>query len=153
MELSYRPATRKDLELLLAWRSQPKIYENFYLQEGALEWDEHVDWWNSREHRRDWIIVARADELWRDVGSVNVSKLDTDDPEVGVFVGEISAWGNGIATEAVEFALNWLRKRDFEKASARILEENEGSKAVFEKAGFRRTGPAREGEDEYEIEL
>lgn len=149
MEIEFRQATENDLELLLAWRSHPKLYGNFYLQKGPLDWDAHREWWFSREHRRDWIIVLDSDGRWRDVGSVNVSDLDTNLPEVGVYVGEITLWGQGVATDAVAFAVDWAKDQGYPAVKARILESNEGSRRVFESLGFRKVGAARENEYEY----
>lgn len=137
MKSEFRPATVDDLELLLAWRNHPKIYEQFSAQEGPIDWEEHADWWKSRRERRDWIISVKENgSRRRDVGSVNVTNLHSNEPEVGVFVGEIPIWGRGVATEAVKFALDWLVNRDYDGACATILEENDASIALFEKIGF-----------------
>lgn len=149
MDIEYRPATECDLELLLAWRSHPKLYENFYLQEGPLDWETHKEWWESREHRRDWIIIVNSEKRWRGVGSVNVTNLDTDVPEIGIYVGEITLWGNGVASDAVEFAVNWTRSQGYSAVKARVLEHNEASRQVFENLGFRKVGAARGNEFEY----
>jgi len=151
MEVEFRPATEDDLELLMAWRSHPELYKYFYAQEGPLQWQEHINWWSKRNNRRDWVIVVSTDGKWRDVGNINLSKLDTETPEVGVFIGEVTLWGEGIATKAVEFAVDWLRTRDYSGAKARILEENKASKQVFERNGFRRSDIARENEYEYVV--
>jgi RimJ/RimL family protein N-acetyltransferase len=152
MEIEYRPATEGDLELLMAWRSHPELYQHFYEQDEELSWDDHLEWWNSRTDRRDWIISIREDSRWRDVGVIALSDL-SGTPEVHVWIGEVPLWGNGIATDAVQFAVSWLRKREYSKAFARILDQNGSSQHLFEKVGFERTGPAREGESRYEISL
>jgi len=153
MEVAFRPATVADLELLLAWRSNPDVYEYFYEQDEPLEWDEHVDWWESRENRRDWIVTVRERTRWRDVGSVCVYDLDADVPEVGVYVGEVTAWGGGIASEAVEFAADWLRARNYQEVRARIVEGNDASKRLFERVGFECVGESRPGESAYRLSL
>lgn len=153
MDIEYRPATEDDLEILLAWRSHPNLYENFYIQDGPLRWEEHVEWWFDRENRRDWIITVNTDDRWRDVGNLNISDLDTESPEIGIFVGETTLWGNGVATAAVEHAVDWLRERGYTHARSRILDDNEGSKRTFRKVGFERVGNAREQESEYELRL
>jgi RimJ/RimL family protein N-acetyltransferase len=153
MEVECRPATEGDLELLLTWRSHPELHKNFYIQDEPIKWETHIDWWASRENRRDWIICLNEDDRWRDVGSVNVSGLDTDIPEVGVYVGEVTAYGNGIASSAVEFAVEWLRGRDYTGAQARILDDNKGSQRVFEKCGFQHAGNAHEAESKYLIQF
>ena len=153
MQMEFRPATADDLELMLAWRSHPKVYRHFYEQDEPLEWKEHLNWWESREHRRDWIITIREGDEWRDVGNLNISDLDSEAPEVGVYIGELTLWGKGTATEALNFAVDWLRRRGYSTARARILDDNGPSKGVFEKVGFQRIGDARENESEYEMHL
>lgn len=132
--------TDEDLELLLAWRSHPLVYRHFEEQDAPLEWDNHHSWWLSREARRDWIIAVHDGEESRDVGSVYATGLNEEAPAVGVYVGEVSAWGQGIASQAVEFALGWLRNQGFSAATARIHSENIGSRRLFRNAGFNLTG-------------
>jgi RimJ/RimL family protein N-acetyltransferase len=80
-----------------------------------------------------------------------VVDLNSERPEVGIYVGEVTLWGRGIASEAIEFAVDWIRERGYTGARARIDDDNEGSQQAFEKVGFRRTGDARENESEYRI--
>lgn len=60
MQVEYRPATVDDLELMLAWRSQPQLYENFYEQDEPIEWEGHSKWWDSREDRRGLLLPCFA---------------------------------------------------------------------------------------------
>lgn len=152
MDHAYRPLTAADLELLMAWRSHPVIYQGFYIQDGPLAWAEHREWFRSRpDTRRDWIIQVRDEDRWRDVGSVNLTGLDGDAPEVGVLVGEVTAHGQGIGRHAVGWAVGWLRDREYPGASARILDRNAASRRVFEAVGFERVGDARDGESAYRL--
>ncbi|MFP8953870.1 GNAT family N-acetyltransferase [Natrialbaceae archaeon A-arb3/5] len=153
MEIEFRPAKEGDLELMMAWRSHPQLYENLHSQDGPLEWDDHLDWWESREDRRDWIITVRTGERWRDVGIIALSGLDSDYPSVGVWVGEITLWGEGIATEAVKFSINWLQKRDYSGAVAGIYSWNNSSQQVFEKAGFKQAESLEDNRYNYRIEF
>lgn len=153
MTTEFRPVTTDDLELLLAWRSHPELYNHFSRQDDPLTWKDHFEWWQSRENRRDWIIVINSDERWRDVGSVYATELDTETPEVGVYVGEITSWGNGIATDGLNFIIDWLGEHNYSKARAKIADANEPSQNLFQKVGFERVGPAGEDEGEYIIDL
>jgi RimJ/RimL family protein N-acetyltransferase len=155
MQVEYRPATDDDLELMLAWRSHPELYNNFYEQNDPVEWKEHIKWWESRENRRDWIITVREEsqDRWRDVGNVNVSSLDTELPEIGIYIGEITFWGEGVATEAIHFGINWLREQNYRVVRAQVLASNESSKHVFKKVGFDQVGKARENEYEFKMRL
>lgn len=153
MDIEYRPATEGDLELLMAWRSHPKLYRSLYGQDGPLTWEDHLSWWRERENRRDYIITVNEGERWRDVGVVTLTGLDTDRPAVGVWVGEVTLWGNGVATEAVEFAVDWLDDHGYPVVTAEIFEENSSSQHVFEKVGFTQVEHIGENRIEYEKNL
>ncbi|MEY7849454.1 GNAT family N-acetyltransferase [Natrarchaeobius sp. A-rgal3] len=128
--LRITPLTRTDLELVLAWRSNPKIYRHFRHQMEPLDWDEHVEWFESRSQRRHDFIV-RFDE--RRVGVVSLSA----DEEVSVYLGDFSAHGYGVATATLE----WLCDRFVKRTPfiAEIHEENNPSIRLFERCGFERT--------------
>ena len=102
-----REATKADLPLIMAWRSNPLCYSGFYQQTEPLKWDEHINWWQSRNQDwREFIIIYET----RDVGIVTIGQLDHWSPEIGYFVGEVSLWGKGIGKQAVSLALDWLRE-------------------------------------------
>jgi len=123
------PLSREDLELVLAWRSNPRIYRYFRQQDRPLNWEEHVAWFESRDHRRhDFIIHFQG----RRVGVVNLSENN----KVGIFLGDFSARGQGVATAT----LNWLCDRFNERVpmTAEIHNENTKSQKLFERCGFER---------------
>lgn len=125
------PLDPGDLELVLAWRSNPEVYAHFRQQDGPLDWDEHVSWYESRDSDRyDFVINFDG----RRVGVVNVDPTD----EVGIFLGDFSARGNGVATTA----LGWLCDRFESRVPlfADIHEENEPSRELFERCGFQQQG-------------
>jgi len=153
MQTAFRPVTGDDIELLLAWRANPDVYEGLYEQSGPYEWERFWEWWQDLEDVREWIVMVREAEVWRDVGLVRLLELDTSLPEIGVYVGEVPLWGSGIGTEAVEFALDWLREAGYESVRARILTRNEASITLFERVGFTRVGDAREDESDYRMSL
>lgn len=149
--VSLREANDDDIELMMAWRSNPLVYCGFYSQHEPLKYKEHYAWWKSRRNRRDWIIVLDDGEHTRDVGVVNVSSLDSDSPEVGVYVGEVTAWGRAIGRRAVSLAIHWLHANGYKKARALVLKDNPASLSLFEAVGFRRISEGREGEWVYEL--
>lgn len=154
MDIEFRRATHDDLELLLAWRNHPKVYEQFAEQTGEIGWHEHVEWWESRTDRNDWMIAIREEgERLRDVGSVNITDTDEKRPEVGVYVGEVTLWGNGIATAALEFTVEWMSEQSYSGARATILEGNTASQRLFEKVGFTRVAESGNREIVYHYEI
>lgn len=125
------PLRCEDLELILAWRSNPTIYRHFRNQDGPLDWEVHKTWFNSRnDKRRDFIIHFQD----RRVGVVNINA----DNEVGILLGDFSARGQGIATAT----LNWLCDRFAERGPliAEINKENTQSIELFERCGFEQDG-------------
>jgi RimJ/RimL family protein N-acetyltransferase len=122
-----RPLERKDLELVLAWRSHPAIYEYAREQDGPLEWADHLAWFEDRSPDRfDFVIHV-------DCRRVGVVSLGVDD-EVSIYLGDASARGSGVATASLE----WLCSRfdDRTPLHAEIHAENEPSQRLFERAGF-----------------
>lgn len=132
-------ATKDDLELIMGWRSNPLIYKYFYHQNAPLKWDEHITFWESRKNRIDWIINLRYNSHWRKIGSINISKLTDEKPEIGLFIGELTSWGSGYGKKAVKLALKYLKNTNYTGATASVSKENIGSQKLFEQLNFKRT--------------
>lgn len=124
-----RPIEREDLELLLAWRSNPKIYQHFRLQDGPLDWNEHVTWYGSRSDKRYDFLIRYENRR------VGVVSIDPDD-EIGIYIGDFSAHGHGVAATTLE----WICDRFEDRAplTAEIHENNEPSKKLFKRCGFEK---------------
>ncbi len=151
MEVNLRDITDSDKVLVLAWRSNPLIYQGFYEQgylgKGSFAWETHTRWWNSLDNTwKRWIIQFAG----RDIGCIWVLKLDKDTPEIGVFIGETTLQGRGIGRNSLDLVLDWLRNRRYPQVCAKMLKNNDKSIRLFESLAFRYSGDAREGEWIYE---
>jgi RimJ/RimL family protein N-acetyltransferase len=135
--INLRASKEKDLELIMAWRSNSLVYQEFPCQHSPLAFEEHYNWWKSQKNWRQWIISYGEGKYARDVGEVNVQNLNTDCPEIGYLIGEIPLWGKGVGKQAVNKALDWLRKKGYKKVSAKVLDKNEGSKRLLYNLGFK----------------
>lgn len=126
-KINVRPAKVQDLELMLAWRSNPEVYKHFSSQNGPLSWQEHLEWFSSRpDEREDFIIEYKG----RRVGSVFIDK----DDYVGLYIGELRAQGQGLGEVALEWIIDDFGEERVLKA--KIHEENSPSRKIFEKKGF-----------------
>lgn len=125
--LMVRPMEQDDLELVLAWRNNPEIYEHFFEQDGVITWDNHVKWYKNRPADREDYIIRYQD---RRVGVVSLDESGF----VSIYIGEIPLWGQGIASRM----LNWVTQRHYPDRSlqAEIHEKNNRSKRLFEKCDF-----------------
>lgn len=129
--LRVSPLKPDDLELVLAWRSNPEVYHHFRQQEGPLDWNKHVAWYESRDSDRyDFVVYYEG----RRVGVVSIDHND----EVGIYLGDFSAHGHGVATAAME----WLcdRFKDHWPLFAEVHKENDASRLLFERCGFQQKG-------------
>jgi len=131
---------------MMAWRSSPLIFEGFYQQNAPLEWEEHFNWWKSRNNWRTFIIVLVSAHRSRNIGVVTLGQLDHWSPEVGYYIGEVSLWNKGYGKKAVKLALNWLRERGYKHCHTTVLLSNKASAHLLWILGFQVSGGAREGE-------
>lgn len=136
-EVQLVPMTVRDLELVMAWRSHPTAYQFFKAQEGPLRWAEHLKFWYSRKHRKDFIIKFYEDGRWRKVGNLNITLLNTQIPEIGIIVGELTAQNKGIGSRAIAVGLKKLTELGYSKAAVVIHIDNIASQRLFKKFKFR----------------
>ena len=149
-----RIAHEGDLPLIMAWRNQEKVYQGFYTQKEPLRWEEHKNWWASRNKDwREFIIVLIENTEMRDVGVVTIGQLDHWSPEIGYFIGEVSLWGSGLGKQAVFLGLEWLKQQGKEYARTTILDNNTRSIKLAKSLGFKRLGKARVGESWYQLKI
>jgi RimJ/RimL family protein N-acetyltransferase len=135
--IKLRAAKDRDMELVMAWRSNPLIYQGFHRQQGPLSFEEHYNWWKSQKNWRRWVIVYGAGKYARDVGIVDVRHLNTECPEIGFLIGEIPLWGKGVGKQAANLGINWLRKHGYKKVCAEVVDANERSKKLLQNLGFK----------------
>jgi RimJ/RimL family protein N-acetyltransferase len=122
-----RPIRLADLELIMAWRSDPDIYEQLLQQEEPLHWEEHLNWFAERPDRReDFMITYNG----RRVGVISINQ----DNMISIYVGEKSVWGNGIGTMAVEWLCNYYAG---DRTPRTIVGANNvRSQSIFENLNF-----------------
>ena len=157
MQVLLRKALESDLRLILSWRNNPEVYRGFYtqgyLKKGLLTWGEHLSWWHSRLSWKIWMVQVSDSRNLRDVGVVSMAQLDCWRPQIGIYIGEVTLWGQGIGRKALTLALDWLKMWQYYQVWTTILKDNTRAVAMFESAGFYRVGEGREGEWEYRKKL
>lgn len=145
-----------DAVLVMAWRNSPLVWQGLYTQSREnrpLMWQEHWKWWTS-EYRKTWkifIIQVNDGETTRDVGYLNIGQREHWKPEIGLSVGEVSLWGQGVAKQALLLGIEWLKEHGYKRVHTSILKDNERSIRLFGSLGFKIIGDARENELEVEL--
>jgi len=133
MNIHLKQLEFNDLELILAWRLNPDVHRYFKTSSKKITWEEHIDWYNSRKNRIDWIVIYEN----RKVGLVNINNLDSATPEIGIRIGETSLWGKGVGAESIKLAIEWLVVGGYKEACATVSKKNTYSKNLWNKLGFK----------------
>jgi RimJ/RimL family protein N-acetyltransferase len=143
-----RPICDGDTDLIVAWRNNPAVRENFIFRQTFTS-QMHRAWMETKVATGDvvqYIIEDRTDGF-RPVGSVYYRDLDDvhESAEYGIFIGEDSARGKGLGSETaklfVKFGLKYL---ELHRISLRVLAGNDSACRSYEKAGFVREGVFRD---------
>lgn len=140
--LSLKLADDNDIELVLAWRNNPLVWKGCFTQCKPIDWETHIKWWRSRPSSwREFII-------WTDhrIGVVTIGQMEHWSPEIGYLIGETTAWGKGLGTQAVRLALDYLKEQGKEYCHTTVKKDNERSLKLLKGLGFEIMGDARPGE-------
>lgn len=135
-----RPIDDSDTENIVAWRNKESVRKHFIYQrdftpEGHREWLE-----NMVKTGRTAQFIIYSKQLKKDVGSVFLRDIDTDNKkaEYGIFIGEDSARGHGLGTAAAELIVMYgFDELNLHKIFLRVFAENLRAVKSYEKAGFK----------------
>lgn len=146
-KVTLRPITAEDTNLIVRWRNDPAVYENFIFREPFTP-EMHQRWLDTKIATGQviqYIILAGDDRL--PVGSVYFRDIDPrhESAEYGIFIGEESARGVGVGTETAilftDFGHNVLH---LHRIFLKVLDGNGIAKRSYEKAGFVEEGLFRD---------
>jgi RimJ/RimL family protein N-acetyltransferase len=124
----------QDLELILAWRSNPLIFEYFLVQDKPLSWEEHQYYWSQIDNRFDYVIFYEG----RRIGYFSLRKNSKSRFEVSILIGEIRLWGTGLGSVSLKKGIQVAKEKNIEILIANIHKMNSKSIRLFEKVGFKK---------------
>lgn len=157
MKVILSKATEDDWDIMLKWRNDPEVMRGFYSQKTgrSITRDEHTAWLKSRNQDCNIFLVCYGDEggYLQRIGIIVLSQLDYWEPEIGIYIGEKSFWGKGIAKTALKQVLYLLKSNGYQYTRVSILDNNVRSINLFQRLGFVRIGDARPGESLFRLEL
>ncbi len=134
--LSLRPAQREDARLLWNWSNDPTVRQASF-SEGAIGWDQHVQWLDDRLSDPDtrlFLVISTGD---RPVGQI---RFDRDHSEALIsFSLEAGARGSGLSSAAIRLGVSGILDvwPDVSEVVALVRVENTPSIRAFRSAGFR----------------
>lgn len=145
-KVSLRKITENDTNNIIKWRNTSFVQRNFIYQNNLTK-DEHEKWLNSRVIDGDVEQFIIVDEEIGDVGSIYLRDINLQHrkAEFGIFIGEKSACGKGIGTQAAKLLLKYaFENMHLNKIFLRVFADNIGAIKSYEKVGFVEEGIFRE---------
>jgi Acetyltransferases, including N-acetylases of ribosomal proteins len=144
-----RPITREDTDLIVKWRRNPLVRQNF-IYRGDITRESHLRWLKEKVDTREvvqFIIEEIVNNNHNPVGSVYFKDIDYNNSsaEYGIFIGEDSARGKGYGTEVAKLFTNYgINTLGLHRIMLRLISTNEIAYKSYLCAGFKIEGTARE---------
>lgn len=138
--LVLRDITEQDTDLIVKWRSNPKVYK-YFLSPHPINKEEHLNWYH--EHyiynadRYD--LMAIVKDTGKEVGVFGIKKSASNLKEAEVsYILAPDEQGKGYATEAILELMKYVKTVwNCTKAVAEIHKENHESIQFAERLGYR----------------
>ncbi len=135
-----RPITHDDTDLIIKWRNNKRIRDNFVYREHFTR-EIHENWIKNKVETGEvlQLIICEKSRGLRPVGSVYLrfTTEDKKEAEYGIFIGEDDAVGLGYGSETarlvVDYAQNELKMREL---FLRVFSYNLTAQRSYESAGF-----------------
>lgn len=140
-DISLRPITESDTDLIVRWRNKDSVKKNF-LYRSEFTAESHRKWLQEKVFAGDviqFIIEVPSDGHHTPVGSVYLRDIDYENSsaEFGIFIGEDTALGKGIGTLAAKMLLDFgHRSLGLHRIFLRLIAENVRAYKSYRKAGF-----------------
>ena len=149
IEVSIRPININDTDNIVKWRNSDDVRFNLYSQD-LISPEQHKNYFkNFIETGRciQFIIEMHHDDIIEDVGTIFLKDIDRNSKkaEFGIFIGEASARGNGVAKKATIKILNFaFFEEQFNKVYLTLFADNIPAFRTYLSTGFRFEGVLRE---------
>ena len=145
--LSLRMITGEDTDLVVKWRNNPRVRDNFVYRE-VFTRETHENWLEKKVFTGDVVqmIIMEKNNL-RPVGSVYLRYTNEDktEAEYGIFIGEDDYRGKGFGSESAKIIVNYgFHVMKLHRIFLRVLKSNAIAVSSYKKAGFEVEGIARD---------
>ncbi|KAF0241596.1 MAG: hypothetical protein FD180_4361 [Planctomycetota bacterium] len=146
--LDLRPISMADAEIFVRWFNDPDVSQ--YLgRDVPLTLEEEKKWIEGRvgdAANQILVMVHRAER--RPIGTVGLHGMSGQNRKAvfGIQIGEKEFWNQGLGREATELTLEIAFDRlNLNRVELEVYETNPRAIRVYERAGFRAEGVARQG--------
>ena len=138
-KISLRLMTKDDTELIVKWRNNPRVRENFVYRKTFTN-EIHESWIKTKVETGE-VVQLIICEMGNNspVGSVYFRDIDNvaHTAEYGIFIGEDDAIGKGYGNETAILATDYARDTlGLKKLILRVFTYNEAAIKSYMNAGF-----------------
>ena len=141
-KVALRLMTEDDTDLIVRWRNNPRVRNNFIYRETFTP-ETHKGWIENHVKKGDvyQMIICDLNDNGRPVGSIYYRDIDNvkKEAEYGIFIGEDDALGKGYGNETAELALKVARDNlGLKHIILRVFNDNTAAWRSYEHAGFKK---------------
>lgn len=139
MRFSERFVTPEYME----WLNDHNVTKYLCVGRMPISEDEAREFKNDNNNIRFSIVFNSEGTSFWPIGTISLNNIDwiSRKCDVGYMIGESDCWGKGIATKAINLAIDYAFNRlGLNKITAGVVEGNIGSKRSLEKNGFTEYG-------------
>ena len=144
-----RAIERDDLPRFVAWLNDPEVRRTLVLF-APMSLAAEEAWYQGLAgdpSRHVFAIDAKGADEWSHVGTCGLERVDlrAGSATLGIFVGERSRWGQGIATEAIELLLRFgFEELRLNRVELEVFDLNTRGRRVYDRLGFVLEGTRRQ---------
>ncbi len=146
-QIYLRPMAEEDTDMIVAWRNKPSV-KNYFIYQADFTREGHLYWLHEvveKGRACQMVICDKADD--KPLGSVYIRDIDHTHHkgEYGIFIGEETARGRGIGTQAAKLMIkHGFEELGLHRIYLRALAGNDQAVRSYEKAGFEHEGYLRD---------
>ena len=138
MKVYIRKIDYADTALIVKWRNNPRVRNNFIYREVFTE-EGHKRWMDTMVASGEVVqMIICENETDKAVGSVYLRDIDnaTKEAEYGIFIGEDDAIGKGYGNEAADLMCDYARDElGLKRLILRVFKDNEPARKSYAPSG------------------
>jgi RimJ/RimL family protein N-acetyltransferase len=145
-----RAISKNDLPAFVDWLNDPEVNRHIAIYY-PLSLDREQSWYTDimthPVEEQPLAIEIRDGDSWKTVGDISFLNFLQHErsAEIGIFIGEQSAWSKGYGTEAMRLMVNYgFDSLNLNRIYLRVFETNPRAIHCYEKAGFQHEGRQRQ---------
>jgi RimJ/RimL family protein N-acetyltransferase len=145
--LILRPITLDDTDLIVKWRNNPSVVQNFIFREKFTR-QMHENWMHNKVETGQVIqYIVEEKKNNRPIGSVYFRDVNENynSAEFGIFIGEDDARGKGYGKEITSLFVRFgIESLGLHRIQLRLVKGNAAAARTYTSVGFHKEGEFRD---------